>query len=416
MNLDVPASDGSNEDALTGATFFLSVYLQCKLEIAMRRFLAAGLGLVGILGTWACSSSSDSGNGVNDSSGDGGTSTTTDGGSSAIPDGGSSGSDGSTVIPKGDGGVPGAVIPWAGTISATGSAGCALATGGIYCWQENNDGTASSAVSLDPLDFGNSSAVAHFVGTRDEAAPLSDGGFFSVMNYVGIDKSGEMLAQGTEFSSEPNAVRIASQLDGQECVLDSAGTVTCFGGGDEDGSGVANPDGSVTVALPKKAIDVSTPRLASCALLESGEVYCWGATPIATGSSTATKVDLGGALAVRLSENVASQLDECAILTTGTVRCWGHDVIDWGGTAGKTFDIAHLAGAVSVSIGFNSDICGLMTDGSVKCIDDNGVASDPVIPEKIVELSAGLPYVARAVSGAVYRWPLGKTVTKITLP
>jgi alpha-tubulin suppressor-like RCC1 family protein len=154
-------------------------------------------------------------------------------------------------------------------------------------------------------------------------------------------------------------------------------------------------------ALP--AVDLGTGRTATqviaahehtCALLDNGQVKCWGeaasgvlgyGNTLDRGSSSNSMgddlpaVDLGtGRTAVQLAGN---QFHMCALLDNGDLKCWGSnlegqlgygDVEDRGDEPGEMgdalapIDLGTGRRAVSVTVGFRST-CALLDNGQVKC-------------------------------------------------
>ena len=346
---------------------------------------------------WACSSSSN-GEASNASENDAGESTGSDAGNATndagpitkTGDAGTSTTDGGSVL----------AAPW-GSIGASAYVACALGTGGIFCWSENyEDGGVG-----DPHLLDGTASVAHFVTTDGASEFLADGGSYDIADVCTVDTSGVLSCPfGAPDLSGVTVSKLTANLDGHQCAIDTSGIVKCWGDNSMGalGDGTANPNHKiVSVSLPKKAIDISAPEAGTCALLDGGEVYCWGQVAF-VGNNAPSKLDLGGATAVALSSNVGSGGSMCAMLNDGSVKCFGN-----------SFDTSRMNGAKSLSIDFFGVVCGVMSDASVKCLG----ASDPTLPEKIIDLSPGYEtFVARGASGAVYRWSQGQSATKVTLP
>ncbi|MBI3978179.1 MAG: tandem-95 repeat protein, partial [Chloroflexi bacterium] len=195
------------------------------------------------------------------------------------------------------------------------------------------------------------------------------------------------------------------------CALLETGEVKCWGGnnggqlglGDKFSRGDAA--GEMGAALP--AVNLGTGRTAasiavggghSCALLDTGQVKCWGWNgrgdlglwdtnwrgdgPGEMGDALPT-VDLGiGRLAVALS---AGGYDTCALLDNGQVKCWGSndsgqlglgDVITRGDNLGEmgdalpAVDLGAGRRATAIAAG-TTHTCALLDNGQVKCWGDN---------------------------------------------
>lgn len=156
-----------------------------------------------------------------------------------------------------------------------------------------------------------------------------------------------------------------------------AGEVLCWGDpsgpqlGAEGGGGrtVDASDAVVVGVGPATQVAVAPGR--SCAVLRSGEVWCWGVDT--TGGPPRRVPGVQQATAVAVSAAHA-----CAIVSDGVVECWGRN--DRGqlgvGTADETgavpAPVVGLSDATAVAAGEFST-CAVLRDGSVWCWGDGGV-------------------------------------------
>src|SRR5262249_17333803 len=114
------------------------------------------------------------------------------------------------------------------------------------------------------------------------------------------------------------------------CALTNAGSVMCWGRNDSGQLGnpapgpIATPVEVQGLASPVKAIAAGTAH--TCAVLETGDVMCWGGNDhgeLGDGTTTARAVPApvvglsSGAAAVALGVE-----HTCALLQTGGVECW----------------------------------------------------------------------------------------------
>jgi alpha-tubulin suppressor-like RCC1 family protein len=181
---------------------------------------------------------------------------------------------------------------------------CALLdTGKVRCWGDSIGGS---------LGYGNANTIG------DDETPAS---------------AGDVDVGGT-------VVQIVTGLL-HTCVLLDNGKVRCWGGGDDGRLGYGNVENIGDNETPASAGDVdvggSVKQLASgeyatCALLTTGKVRCWGsptsgvlgygnAETIGDDETPASAGDVNvGATVTRISVGF---LHVCAILETGSVRCWG---------------------------------------------------------------------------------------------
>jgi len=185
----------------------------------------------------------------------------------------------------------------------------ALLSGDLYCWGDN---------SLQVLGYGVTVGV---IG--DDETPASVGP---------VPVSGHTVAS----------------CGGQShtCALNDAGVVACWGLNQDGtlGIGSSAPVFSASLAQPvpllDAAVDIQSGLRFTCALLQSGEVQCWGfgasQTSLSGGAgqlgygntntigAVNTPADVG---AVPLGEPVVlmavGQWHVCTLLLGGAVRCWG---------------------------------------------------------------------------------------------
>ncbi|MFU8803595.1 MAG: protein kinase domain-containing protein [Bradymonadaceae bacterium] len=258
--------------------------------------------------------------------------------------------------------VGGPVIQLAAAGGRRSSYTCALlASRNIRCWGANRSGQ---------LGYGHTNSVGDKVHPREVGM---------------VDVGGPVLqiAMG------------ASETFAHTCVLLHGGTVRCFGDnrhgqlgyGHTKSIGDAQVPASVDpVDIGARVKELSAGQSHSCALLETGNVRCWGLNRQGqlgygrTGNvgdksspAEAGDVDIGG-----LVRQVSlGRSHTCALLETKKVRCWGwngNGQLGYGhtedvGTSGapaKAGDI-DVGGLVeSVSAG-GLHTCALLVDGAVRC-------------------------------------------------
>ncbi len=171
------------------------------------------------------------------------------------------------------------------------------------------------------------------------------------------------------------------------CALLTDGSVRCWGynGSGQLGDGtMTNRSSPVEVALGTATVtatQVSAGYDHTCAVLTDGSVRCWGynfygqlGDGTMTQSSSPVEVDLGGATATRVS---VGNSHTCAVLTGGSVRCWGYNFYGQLGDGTTTQSASpmevDLGGAMATRVSAGRDhTCALLTDGSVRCWGYNG--------------------------------------------
>lgn len=170
------------------------------------------------------------------------------------------------------------------------------------------------------------------------------------------------------------------------CALTAAGGVRCWGD-DTYGQLGNGPAGSQdlpmdVVGLSSGVEAISAGALHSCALLASGAVQCWGDNREgklggagANPQEPAPQAVLGlPSAAIAVASGFSHT---CALTNTGGVFCWGNG--DYGQLGGSTSSLDKLtrapaigmgSGAVLLTSGFNH-ACAASSDGKTRCWGDN---------------------------------------------
>ncbi len=177
---------------------------------------------------------------------------------------------------------------------------CAAVGTGVVCWGNDTNGALGSQVALGGCGM-----------TRCAWSPQS------VPVPMPFKAPATSIAGGT----------------GSTCIVDTSGAVFCWGdsssGQTGDVSTLSNPSVPHQVALPTGAVAraVAAGNASTCVLAVDGSVYCFGANdrgqlgaPVIDGGvTTPTKVPgVSGATAVAVGDGHA-----CAIVNCGEVTCWG---------------------------------------------------------------------------------------------
>jgi LPXTG-motif cell wall-anchored protein len=187
------------------------------------------------------------------------------------------------------------------SISAGESHSCALTTnGGVKCWGNNasgqlGDGTADGTqkISTTPVDVTGliSGATAITVG-KDWACALTTSGAVKCWgdNEYGL---GALDGNNSAITNSNVPVQVEGLTSGvlaisidfkHACALLSTGSVKCWGfnlkGQLGDGTTTDSNTPVDVAGLPDKAVAVSVGYRHSCAILESGSLYCWGSNGV----------------------------------------------------------------------------------------------------------------------------------------
>ncbi len=215
------------------------------------------------------------------------------------------------------------------------------------------------------------------------------------------------------------------------CAVRHDGRIRCFGW-DEGGTGgllgnglAAGGPGPDDVVGIYDAVAVATNAATFCALLERGEVRCWGnnssnvlgTSIVGSAHEPVPIAGVGEAVSVAVAGGFGGpgSSTACVALADRTVRCWGgceqgglgNGATGAGCSSPTPSPVPGLADVVEVAAGAgNSRMCARHGDGAVSCW-GNGVASpEPVAGlEGVVDLAVGATHVLAATrQGDVYCW------------
>jgi alpha-tubulin suppressor-like RCC1 family protein len=271
--------------------------------------------------------------------------------------------------------------PAALDIAAGDSHSCAItAAGEVRCWGDNTAGKLGIGTLAGFFPF----PVAPDLGgpaTRLEAgsdhtcAVTSDGG----AKCWGLNSRGQ-LGDGTTVdwgvpvgvSGLSTGVRDVAAGEDHSCALLDAGNVKCWGENYAGQLGDGTFDASlvpVDVLELGDVVQVAVGDASTCALDAAGVVTCWGADYAGFFEVGAVE----GATAIAMGE-----LHACALTTTHGVKCWGRNglgALGDGTGMDSVFDpvdvVGLTTGVASVYAGGNSS-CAITESGAARCWGDNG--------------------------------------------
>ena len=316
---------------------------------------------------------------------------------------------------------------------------CAILTGGnVKCWGRNNYGQlglgdttdrgstgGSMGDSLPTVNLGTGRTATKIMAMAEATCAILDNGETKCWGrnhkgQLGLEDASDRGTAGSQMGNNLPAVtlgtgRTAVALDGglaHICaVLDNA-DVKCWGKG-LDGQLISGSTTDIGYATSQmgdnlSAVDLGTGRTGlhvsggtstTCAVLDNGDLKCWGSNTqgmLGQGDTTdrggspgdlgdnLTAIDLGtGRTAVSVH---AGAFHTCAKLDNGEVKCWGKNLQgqlgqgnttklgDGPGEMGDSLPaIAFPTGAnpVQITAGANH-VCGLFSDDEVRCWGQNG--------------------------------------------
>jgi alpha-tubulin suppressor-like RCC1 family protein len=167
----------------------------------------------------------------------------------------------------------------------------------------------------------------------------------------------------------------------------------------------------------------------ACAILDTGDVRCWGSNWTSqlgypgidvVGDDEAPAdmptVSLGGTVEqLALGSN-----HSCALLEGGSVRCWGQNGMGQLGISGYDVvgddedpadaPVLQLGGPAQQVVAGNEFSCALMEDGTVRCwgrddLEQLGGADPVVLPTQAVQIAAGEAHVCAVLeTGDLLCW------------
>lgn len=292
-----------------------------------------------------------------------------------------------------------------------------LESGSVECWGADGAGQLGNGEpredSAYPVAVTGLGTVARLAAGSGHVCALSEDGEFSCW---GQDVAGQ-LGDGQGYVDQAAPVSVLAlgptvRSIGAGSLTTCATTddkVLCWGGDwfgqVGDGEPRVNPSGPTLLeglAGPPRAIDLD--QRASCVLLESGEVQCWGQCWFGTLGIGLSEPDecysvfapgdpvqlSGPARAVTVGD-----VHACALLESGSVQCWGGSELGQLGTGSfESVDVpvdVVLPGTVMSLAAGSNFTCALIEGGEVMCWGENrdgqlgvGVVGEPSpLPAKV---------------------------------
>lgn len=245
---------------------------------------------------------------------------------------------------------------------------CALQVGGtVSCWGSNSLG------QLGRVGTSSSTPIAVTVDSDHTVMSLSASSsqICAVLSNATVKCWGEEIegvaAPGT-FTSSVADVSVAEQ---HACAVLHSGSVECWGDDSHGQLGDGDNDSSGTLvtselATGDRAVTVSTAGDSTCAVLHDATMKCWGSgaagtTGFGTTDNVHTPTTVTGiASVVQLS---LAELHGCALVQRGEVWCWGSNSRQQRGTVGPLIsEPAMMASHVNSDV--SMDLVGLDDDTS----------------------------------------------------
>jgi alpha-tubulin suppressor-like RCC1 family protein len=212
----------------------------------------------------------------------------------------------------------------------------------------------------------------------------ADGGVGAVLDNPAVGDSLDEVPSQVPGLEVVFGTRRAMQVaagDGHGCALLDDGNVRCWGRNLEGQLVPARADGDVFLPTGDRAVQIESGGSHTCALLASGRVTCWGfnaSGQLGLGHNLPlSNVELPTvALAARASFVAAGSSTTCAILEGGALSCWGNGQFGGlgygeGGDRFAPLGNVDVGGAVTYVATGGRATCAVITGGFVRCWGQN---------------------------------------------
>jgi alpha-tubulin suppressor-like RCC1 family protein len=163
------------------------------------------------------------------------------------------------------------------------------------------------------------------------------------------------------------------------CALSSEGVALCWGDNRYGQLGSSGPQQSPPIRVAETRFSsLALGSAHTCGLARDGRVHCWGSNAngqLGTGSTSPSVTPAPIRLDGEAASLAAGWNHTCAIMRTGQVRCWGQNdrgQVGDGGSADRTTPVA-IGGALrfrAITAG-SAHTCGLTTAGQAYCWGQN---------------------------------------------
>ena len=299
-----------------------------------------------------------------------------------------------------------AVVEQPSTVSSTYGHTCAILDNGeARCWGRDNHGQLGDGGS-----------------NTDQSSPVAVSGSNTWDSSTGLSSgSGSGSSSTSSFAYANNKVSAGNQ---HTCAILDNGDLKCWGYDyfGQLGDGGSNtdvydpPSTAIDLGAGRTAVAVSAGMSHTCAILDNGDLKCWGrdnngqlgdgGSSADTNEPSSTAIDFGtGRTAVAVS---AGDYHTCAILDNGDLKCWGHDHYGQLGNGGSSNTDAYAPSSTAINLGTGRTAvavsagmhhtCAILDNGDLKCwgydyygqLGDGGGNTDAYAPSSTaIDLGTG---------------------------
>jgi len=274
-----------------------------------------------------------------------------------------------------------------GVSGFTQSPRCADTTAGdAYCWGSNYFGRLGISSTIDtntPTKItGLNGHVSDVSSGANHTCALWTSGEISCWGYNYWGQLGNANRENVNYASSAQGTDYIAVSAGYEhtCALRVHGQVLCwginaYGNLGNGGSGYFSTT-PVSVGLNGPALQISVGSSSSCAVLRSSQLQCWGYNGDGKlGDGTKTNriipVQVSG-MATGVKQVAVGAITTCAVMQSGEVKCWGNNQYGQIGD-GTTSERLTPVSVVGLS-GFATQVsdpsdhtCALLESGQVEC-------------------------------------------------
>lgn len=300
-------------------------------------------------------------------------------------------------------------------ISVDGSHACSVTqSGGVLCWGKNNwgqlgIGSIDEAPTPTPVVGLPAPVIQVAAGGNHTCALTIDGAVWcwglNALGELGIGRRNFEPGFPQPVVDLQSGVRQISAGSGNTCAVTTQGAAYCWG---YNAEGTVGDGSNVSVRWrprPVSGLDTGVQQISvgdfhACALMESGDVFCWGANysgQLGAGDDVDRNVPVR-VQTTRRAVSISTGWDHtCMVDTYARVSCWGSG---YAGALGYGGDHDHwvprgvrgLRNVATIALG-GSHSCALTRAGRVFCwgLNEEGEVGDNTLVDRTVRTPVALP-------------------------